>query len=103
MPGSGTTPAAPKRSWKPPAIAAAVLIAAVIGGGLFFRPRRASALTEKDTVVLADFLTTTGDSVFDGPLLRGLRVQQQQSPSLNLWPQSPELAAMHVLGRPADD
>src|SRR5208337_4277186 len=46
-------PAAQKKSWKIPAIVAAVLIAALIGGGLFFRSRRASALTEKDTVVLA--------------------------------------------------
>src|ERR1700692_4143753 len=65
IPSSATIPAAQevsnkKKSWAIP-IAAAVLVAALIGGGLFFRSRRANALTEKDTVVLADFVNTTGD------------------------------------------
>src|ERR1700738_2742499 len=46
-------PVGKKRNWK--VIAAAVLIAGLIGGGLFLRSRRASTLTEKDTVVLSDF------------------------------------------------
>src|SRR6202140_4224936 len=64
IPVSGATSAAPqamahnKRSWKIP-VAAVVVIAALIAGALFFRSRRASALTEKDTVVLADFVNTT--------------------------------------------
>jgi serine/threonine protein kinase/tetratricopeptide (TPR) repeat protein len=103
MPASGTTPAAPKRSWKPPAIAAAVLIAAVIGGGLFFRTRRASALTEKDTVVLADFVNTTGDAVFDGTLKQALAVQLEQSPYLNLLPESRVREALRFMGRPPDE
>ncbi len=46
--------------------------------------RKAHRLTEKDTVVLADFTNTTGDSVFDGALRQGLEVQLEQSPFLNL-------------------
>ena len=41
-------------------------------------------LTEKDTIVLADFTNTTGDSVFDGTLRQGLSSQLEQSPFLNL-------------------
>src|SRR5258706_1959507 len=59
-------PSVPKKSWKIPAVAASLLIAALIGGGLFFRSRRANALTEEDTVDLADFVNTTVDSGFDG-------------------------------------
>ena len=104
MPASGTAPAVPEsqRSWKIPALAAAVLIAAVIGGGLFFRTRRASALTEKDTVVLADFVNTTGDAVFDGTLKQALAVQLEQSPYLNLLPESRVREALRFMGRPPD-
>ncbi len=101
-PASGAVPAARKRSWKIPALAAAVLIAALIGGGLFFRSRRADALTEKDTVVLADFVNTTGDAVFDGTLKQALAVQLEQSPYLNLLPESRIREALRFMGRPPD-
>jgi eukaryotic-like serine/threonine-protein kinase len=103
-PVSGTAPAAGRRSWKTPAIVAGavVLIAAVIGGGLFFRSRSANALTEKDTVVLADFVNTTGDAVFDGTLKQALAVQLEQSPYLNLLPESRIREALRFMGRPPD-
>ncbi len=96
-------PAAQKKSWKIPAIVAAVLIAALIGGGLFFRSRRAGALTEKDTVVLADFVNTTGDSVFDGTLKQAFAVQLEQSPYLNLLPESRIREALRFMGRQPDE
>src|SRR6202521_5320971 len=101
-PASGTAPAAPKKSWTIPAVAAALLIAALIGGGLFFRSRRANALTEKDTVVLADFVNTTGDPVFDGTLKQALAVQLEQSPYLNLLRESRIHDALRFMGRPPD-
>ena len=52
--------------------------------GDFFYPRPASALTDKDTIVLAEFTNTTGDPVFDDTLRQGLAVQLQQSPFLSL-------------------
>jgi len=97
-----TVPAARKRSWKIPVIVAAVLTAALIAGGLFLRARRATALTEKDTVVLADFVNTTGDSVFDGTLKQALAVQLEQSPYLNLLPESRIREALRFMGRPPD-
>src|ERR1700686_1791960 len=101
-PASGTAPAPPKKSWAIPAVAVAVLIAALIGGGLFFRSRRANALTEKDTVVLADFVNTTGDPVFDGTLKQALAVQLEQSPYLNLLRESRIHDALRFMGRPPD-
>jgi serine/threonine protein kinase/tetratricopeptide (TPR) repeat protein len=101
---SGTIPApsqavqSKKKSWTLP-VAAALLVAVLIGGGLFFRSRRASALTEKDTVVLADFVNTTGDPVFDGTLKQALAVQLEQSPFLNIMPESRIRKALGFMGR----
>ncbi len=104
VPASGVAPAAQKKSWKiPVVVAAALLIAALIGGGLFFRSRSASALTEKDTVVLADFVNTTGDAVFDGTLKQALAVQLEQSPYLNLLPESRVREALRFMGRQPDE
>jgi len=101
-PGSAAVSTAAKKSWMIPAVAAALLIAAVIGGGLLFRSRRANALTEKDTVVLADFVNTTGDPVFDGTLKQALAVQLEQSPYLNLLRESRIHDALRFMGRPPD-
>ena len=54
-----------------------------MGGWLFFS-RKAHALTDKDTIVLADFANTTGDPVFDGTLRQGLAIQLEQSPFLKI-------------------
>ena len=51
-----------------------MVVAALIGGGLYFRSRSAAPLTEKDTIVLADFTNTTGDPVFDDALKQALAV-----------------------------
>jgi tetratricopeptide (TPR) repeat protein len=63
--------------------AALVVVALAVGGWLFFS-RKAHALTDKDTVVLADFTNTTGDTVFDGTLRQGLAIQLEQSPFLKI-------------------
>lgn len=64
--------------------AVAILLLAIAGGATWFLMHRKPALTEKDTVVLADFANSTGDSVFDGTLRQGLAVQLEQSPFLSL-------------------
>jgi serine/threonine protein kinase/tetratricopeptide (TPR) repeat protein len=63
--------------------AAVVVIGLAVGGWLYFA-RRAHALTEKDTIVLADFTNTTGDEVFDDTLKQALAVDLGQSPFLNI-------------------
>jgi len=69
-----------KRVWIAPGTAA--LVALVIAGYFFFRP--APKLTDKDVVVLADFVNNTGDPIFDGTLRQGLAIQLEQSPFLKI-------------------
>src|SRR5437667_251141 len=52
--------------------------------GASFHLRRRPKLTEKDTIVLADFANSTGDAVFDGTLRQGLAAQLEQSPFINI-------------------
>jgi eukaryotic-like serine/threonine-protein kinase len=82
MPGAMPPPAAPAgifRWW--PAAAGLVLIAAMV---VVLASSRSAKLTDRDTVVLADFTNTTGDPVFDDALRQGLSSQLEQSPFLNL-------------------
>lgn len=60
----------------------------------------AQALTEKDSILLADFVNTTGDAVFDPTLKQALAVQLEQSPYLNLVPESKILEGLRYMGRP---
>jgi serine/threonine protein kinase/tetratricopeptide (TPR) repeat protein len=62
---------------------ATLVIGLAVGSWLFYS-RKAHALTEKDTIVLADFANTTGDSVFDDTLKQALAVDLGQSPFLNI-------------------
>jgi len=78
-------------------------IAAIAIGVFFFSGRHARALTDKDTVVLTDFVNTTGDPVFDGTLKQALAVQLGQSPYLNLLPESRIQAALQFMGRKPDE
>ncbi len=65
-------------------LAAALVGIALVLGGLYYRSRGPKLLTDKDTVVLADFANSTGDAVFDGTLRQGLAAQLEQSPFLSL-------------------
>jgi tetratricopeptide (TPR) repeat protein len=70
------------RRWKAIGAASAAVLACLVAGYFYFH--RAPKLTDKDTIVLADFRNTTGDAVFDGTLRQGLAVQLEQSPFLSL-------------------
>jgi eukaryotic-like serine/threonine-protein kinase len=70
--------------WAAVAGAAMLLILLAVAGWLFLSRNKAHALTDKDTIVLADFTNSTGDPVFDGTLRQGLSVQLEQSPFLSL-------------------
>jgi len=81
----GSTPAAKTGTvnhWKLIVPAAAVALAFLSAG--YFYLHRAPKLTDKDTIVLADFTNTTGDPVFDGTLRQGLAIQLEQSPFLKI-------------------
>jgi eukaryotic-like serine/threonine-protein kinase len=73
------------RRWGAFAGAAIVIGGLALGGWLFFS-RKGHPLTDKDTIVLADFMNSTGDTVFDGTLRQGLSVELEQSPFLRLVP-----------------
>jgi serine/threonine protein kinase len=55
-------------------LAALVIVAALVTGLLYWRWRQSARLTEKDTIVLADFSNSTGDVVFDDTLKQALSV-----------------------------
>jgi DNA-binding winged helix-turn-helix (wHTH) protein/tetratricopeptide (TPR) repeat protein len=92
---------APTRRWKF-AVPVAALTVAFVAGGLYWRSRQAQQLTEKDTLVLADFTNTTGDTVFDGTLRQGLEMQLEQSPFLSLISESRVQQTLRLMGKPAD-
>jgi len=78
-----------------------LVIGLAVGGWLFFS-RKAHALTDKDTIVLADFTNSTGDAVFDGTLRQGLSVQLEQSPFLSIISDQQIQQTLQMMGQPAD-
>src|SRR5215831_8722412 len=68
------------------ALAGTVLLLGTSTSAWWFYSRPRHPLTDKDTIVLADFTNTTGDAVFDGALRQGLSAQLEQSPVLSIIP-----------------
>jgi serine/threonine protein kinase/tetratricopeptide (TPR) repeat protein len=112
-PASGSSPAqapAPpvvaaggSKLWKVLVPAAVILVLIVIAGVFYFRSRpTATALGEKDSVVLAEFTNTTGDPVFDGTLRQGLSAQLEQSPFLNLLSDERVAQTLALMEQPKD-
>ena len=88
------------RSNKMMAVGAAALAAAIAVGSYFYF-HRAPILTEKDTIVLADFSNTTGEPVFDGSTLKeALAVDLGQSPFLNILSEEKTAETLRLMGRP---
>src|SRR6266536_1244802 len=80
-----------------------VLVFAALATGIYLWHARASAkLTDKDSVVLADFTNTTGESVFDGALRQGLSAQLEQSPFLNLISDERIAQTLVLMAKPKD-
>ena len=84
-------------------LVAGLIVALAIAGAFFWRSRGTQKLTEKDSILLADFVNTTGDPVFDGTLKQALAVQLEQSPYLNIAPDQTVRKALQFMGRPADE
>ena len=107
---SGSTPSAIPPPIHPshfrkfiPWLAGIFLIAAIALAGFFYSPGHARALTDKDTVVLSDFVNTTGDPVFDGTLKQALAFQLEQSPYLNLLSESKMQTALKLMDHKPDE
>jgi eukaryotic-like serine/threonine-protein kinase len=86
--------------WKLIVPAAVAVLALSVSGYFYFRGT--PKLTDKDSVVLADFANTTGDSVFDGALRQGLSAQLEQSPFLNLLSDDRLGQTLSLIGKPKD-
>ena len=101
-------PVAAGKLWKVLVPAALILVAIAVAGAFYFRSRsttsltKATALTEKDTVVLADFSNSTGDPVFDDALKQALGVELGQSPFLNVLSDRKVSETLQMMGRPAN-
>ena len=83
-------------------IAATALVIGLAAAGWLFHTSKAHALTEKDTVVLADFDNKTGDPVFDDTLKQALAVDLGQSPFLNILSDRKVAATLRLMGRSPD-
>ena len=63
-----------------------VTVTLILAGGRVLYSKKVHALTEKDTIVAADFENKTGDTVFDDTLRQALTIDLEQSPYLNIFP-----------------
>ena len=82
------------------AVAVVLVVATIVFASAF---RKRTTLTDKDTVLLADFTNPTGDAVFDGTLKQALAVQLGQSPFLNIFSEDRVRGALRMMGRSPDD
>src|SRR6267378_2579414 len=92
-----------KRHKKGAILIASLATVAIAASILFLHLRSARALTEKDTILLTDFVNTTGDSVFDGTLKQALAVQLGQSPFLNIFSEDRVRGALKFMERSPDE
>jgi serine/threonine protein kinase/tetratricopeptide (TPR) repeat protein len=87
--------------WKVRVPTAVIVLGALAVGGYYYF-HRTPKLTDKDTIVLADFTNKTGDSVFDDTLRQGLAVQLEQSPFLSLISEDRIRQTLRMMGQPPD-
>jgi eukaryotic-like serine/threonine-protein kinase len=92
---------------KPLAAVTSLALIALVAGGLYLQSRlaapsaNAAPLTEKDTVLLADFANNTGDPVFEDALKQALTIQLNQSPFLNIVSDRKIEETLRLMGQPA--
>jgi eukaryotic-like serine/threonine-protein kinase len=84
---------------------ASLFIAGLIAGGIYYYRfhLQSKLLTEKDSIVLADFSNSTGDAVFDDTLKTALSVSLGQSPFLNVLSDSQVGRTLKLMTRQADE
>ena len=86
--------------WK--VVVPAPLLIAALAAGTYFYLHRTQKLTDKDTIVLADFTNKTGDTVFDDTLRQGLSVQLEQSPFLSIISDQQIQQTLQMMGQKPD-
>ena len=80
--------------------AAALVVAGLVAGGFYYRSRQSRRLTDRDTIVLADFSNSTGDAIFDDTLKTALSVALNQSPFLNVLSDDKVAGTLQQMTRP---
>jgi serine/threonine protein kinase/tetratricopeptide (TPR) repeat protein len=83
-------------------VAAGAMLVTLLGVGGWLYSRRAHALNQSDTIVLADFVNKTGDPIFDDTLRQGLAAQLQQSPFLSLVSDQKIEQTLKLMGKPPE-
>ncbi len=78
----------PRKRWRILTPVLVLMAAALVSGGFYYRSVKLNRLTDKDTIVVADFVNSTGDVVFDATLKQALAIALRQSPFLNILPDS---------------
>ncbi len=94
--------APPKKARRWPIALAGLVIAAALAVGGYFYFHRGPKITDKDSIVVADFANSTGDPVFDGALRQGLSVQLQQTPFLKILPGDQVAQTLRMMEKPPD-
>jgi len=69
----------------------------------YFKHTRVAPLTDKDTILLSEFENKTGEAVFDDTLRQGLAVQLQQSPFLDIFPETRTRATLQLMSLSPDE
>jgi eukaryotic-like serine/threonine-protein kinase len=91
--------------WRRPLLIAGVTVLVLAGavGMMLFNAKRTLALTDRDTLLVADFVNTTGDGVFDRTLKQALSIHLEQSPFLSVVSREEERAMLRLMTKaPAD-
>jgi DNA-binding winged helix-turn-helix (wHTH) protein len=94
------TAARSKTWWKYSVAVAAVVVLFGLGLIVLLRWRRPAVLGERGSVLVANFVNSTGDPVFDDTLRQGLMVQLEQSPYLEIVPENRIQQTLELMGRP---
>ena len=96
--------AAPKKRNVWNLVVVTIAVVAIIGLGLtYFAKRGQAVMTEKDSILVTDFVNTTADPVFDGTLKKAISVDLGQSPYLNVFPEQKARQTLQFMGRSPDD
>ncbi len=96
-------PVPPLRRWKLLIPAGLVALAAIVAGAFYLRSYKTRAITEKDSILVADFVNTTNDTVFDGTLKKALAVDLEQSPYLNVFSDAKARHTLTLMGKQPDE
>jgi tetratricopeptide (TPR) repeat protein len=101
IPRTGITTAIRKRPRT--ASAAALVLVALVAGGVLTYQRRTPVFTDRDEILLTNFVNTTGETAFDGTLRQALAVDLEQSPFINIVSQDRIRETLRFMGRPPDE